>query len=703
MKPGRLILITMMLVVVLAGTAGTAGAHVYDPDKKNDWKVNTVEEKEMAWGSTIEVDAKGLNTTYTIELNDFNVQVSEINLDEIERIKGKDYECGDCSKSQYVDQIEYSGKTANLRIYDGYELVGSFPFMADASALKKDSTFSIKESSWDTGGTIWNYNNDFFVAISKITCEFAKEDCFCTDPKSEKATIRYIVRKPAEFEADVKTILPGGADEDEMSEFRSNSVFKAEIKLKNSEMRAYHLNARFSVKPIEMIDGKYPPDCEMVRAYRGTDEDMINRTTEQPISVRSGDPCIGERDDWFEGASDMVMDEKVGKDEITYTVYFKTPSIPERTEYAIWVNLTYEDLKKKRYQFTDNSTTIEILPVLEVKKAIGTDDYAIVSEETAEAYTAEVTYVIHENYEPYIFLTVINWGDYEIPSIRLSDVPNGTWHRTATTDFNKWKCALPADMLRIPEMGQDQWDWDFSLAPGEIMTCAYPVSLMKPGTYKLGSAAVNWTENGYNYSVVSYSQQVKVHGPYIVVTKTVDPVNVTQNETAKIVVRVKNDGDRPASVKITDQLPMECELIGAIPVRGITIDEDSGVFSVTRVLDPSAEVLFEYEIDPNRTVMLPPAVVEFVDLTQYAAISISDMPILIVNGTEPIGAAAEKLKAESERAAASASVVDTSTGGSGMTAETSKTPVRREPGFAGILAILACLAAVLISRRMRKD
>ncbi|MEA1966143.1 MAG: hypothetical protein U9N05_02530 [Euryarchaeota archaeon] len=702
MKPGRLILITMVLVVILAGTAS---AHTYDPDKKNDWKVNNVEENEMVWGNTIEVDAKGLNTTYTIELNDFNVKVSEIDLDEIERIKGKDYECGDCSKSQYVDQIEYSGKTANLRIYDGYELVGSFPFRADGSALESGSIFSIKESSWDTGGTIWNYNNDFFVAVSKITCEFADEDCFCTDPKSEKATIRYLVRKPAEFEADITTIVPGGEEEEEMLEFRSNSVFKAEIELSNNEMRAYHLNAWFSVKPTETIDGEYPPDCEMVRAYRGTDEDMINRTTELPINIRSGDPCIGERDDWFEGDSDMVMDEKVGKDELTYTVYFKTPSIPKRTEYAVWVNLTYEDLKGKTRQFTDNSTTIEILPVLEVKKAIGTGDYAIVAEEAAEAYTSEVTYVIHENYEPYVFLTVINWGDYEIPSIRLSDAPNGTWHRTATTDFNKWDCALPADMLRIPEMGQDQWDWDFSLEPGKVMTCAYPVSLLKPGTYKLGNAAVNWTENGYEYGVISYSQQVKVHGPYIVVTKTVDPAIVEQNGTAKIVVRVKNDGDRPASVKIADQIPMESELVGAIPVRGITIDEDSGVFSVTRVLESGAEELFEYEIDPNRTVMLPPAVVEFVDLTQYAAISVSEMPILVVNGTEPIGAAAEKIKAESEKtsAAAAAASVGAGAGGSDVVVEAAETPVRREPGFAGILAILACLAAVLISKRLRKD
>ena len=94
---------------------------------------------------------------------------------------------------------------------------------------------------------------------------------------------------------------------------------------------------------------------------------------------------------------------------------------------------------------------------------------------------------------------------------------------------------------------------------------------------------------------------------------------------------------------------------------------------------------------------------KFVDLTQYAAISVSEMPIRIVNGTEPIGAAAEKLKSGSEGVPANASVVDTSTGGSGMAVETAKTPVRREPGFAGILATFACLAAVLISRRMRKD
>jgi len=52
---------------------------------------------------------------------------------------------------------------------------------------------------------------------------------------------------------------------------------------------------------------------------------------------------------------------------------------------------------------------------------------------------------------------------------------------------------------------------------------------------------------------------------------------------------------------------------------------------------------------------------------------------------------------------ASASVVDTSISGSGMAVVIAETPVRREPGVVGILATFACLAAVLISRRMKKD
>jgi hypothetical protein len=240
-------------------------------------------------------------------------------------------------------------------------------------------------------------------------------------------------------------------------------------------------------------------------------------------------------------------------------------------------------------------------------------------------------------------------------------------------------------------MESERWNWDFSLGPGKVMTCAYPVSLLKPGTYKLGSAAVNWTENGFNYSVDSYAQSVEVHGPYIEVTKKVDPASVTQNGTADVVVSVKNTGDRPTSITIFDEIPEESILVTApTGVRGIIVGEENSTFSLRRVLKANAGETLRYTINPNRTVMLPPVVIKFADLTQYGAISISDMPLLTVEGTVPIGAAAESEKAVtvSEETA--------------ETPEPVKTPVRKEPGFAGLLAVIACLAAVLIEKRRRK-
>jgi len=704
MQVSGLILTAIMLAVVMVSAAG-ANTY-YHPDEKKDWLLNSVEEEEVEWGDVIEIPAEDPNTTYTIEVADFHVQTTRIDLDAIERIKGDDYECGDCSDDTYTDQIEYGAKTVSLRIYKNQTLIGSFPFRANESfALKDGSILSTKASSWDEHGIVWNYKNDLYVAVSKITCDFADDDCFCTDPENERATVRYIVRRPAEFEADVTTILPGGEDE-EMSEFRSNSRFIAEIQLTNNEMRAYHVRATVSVKPTEMIDGEYPPECTVEKIYVG-EHDADIRTwigDNFPVKLRS-DERSNTPHDWFEGDADMVMGTgpkkngidtlyEMGCDDITYTVYFKTPSIPKRTEYAIWVNLTYEDMKGNPYQFTDNETTIEILPVIEVKKAIGTEDYAVASEEAAEAYTSDVTYVIYADYEPYVFLTVKNWGNYSIPSLRLVDVPDDAWHRPATIDPNRWSCALPSEMVRVPDMESDRWRWNFSLGPGEIMRCAYPVSLLKPGTYKLGVAAVNWTEDGHNYSVVSYPQSVEIHGPYIEVSKKADPASINQNNTTKIVVDVKNTGDRPTSVTILDQIPMESVLIRPPVARGIVIDEENGTFFLRRVLKAGADETFEYTVDPNRTVMLPPAVVRFVDLTRYEGISVSAMPVLTVEGTEPIGAAAAKVQSESKEAPEAGIA-------SAETAETVKTPVRKEPGFAGILAIIACLAAALFTRHRR--
>ncbi|RZN31549.1 MAG: DUF11 domain-containing protein [Methanosarcinales archaeon] len=695
----RLILIVILLI-------GLADAHTYNPDKVEGWEADDISENTMEWGDYIEVYVEHLNTTYTIEVNDFHVRTSEIDLTAIEEEKCKGsadctYECGDCSEDDYLDQINYAAKTVNIRIYKNQTLLKSFPFHESDGCLE---SFSTKEGGWDTRGVVWNDANEFFIGVNNIKCEFASDDCFCTDPISKYAKVAYAPVLPPEMETSVELYLLGynedGNPEDLPSDdgssiVRSNSVFKAEITVDNTEvMPAHHVDASVSVKPVEMVKGKYPLDCALQKIYKVEVDDDDDRQwvgTTFPIDVRSV----------------STTDKLNGSSGVTHIIYFKVPSLPERTKYELQIDLTYEDFKERKYQYTDNSTTIEVLPVIEVKKAIGTEDYAVVASEAVAPYVGETTCTIYTDYDPYIFFTVINWGDYAIPSLKLVDSPVDTWHKPATTDLNVWRCALPADMLKVPDMESDLWNWDFSLEPGEVMTCAYPVSLLKPGTYKLGSATVNWTEDGYNYSMVSYPQPVEVHGPYIEVTKTIDPTLVTQNNTTDVTVIIKNTGDRAASITVMDQLPMESVLVRNPVSRGMVIYEGNESFFLKRVIKAGEVETFDYTIDPNRTVMLPPTVVEFVDITTYEGISVSDMPILTVNGTQAIGAAADVLAEAEAEAKATAEAMNASGSGLGAgmasaeVAETIDTPVRTEPGFTGVVAVLACLAAVLIGRRRK--
>lgn len=696
----------ILIVMMLAGVIGVASAHTYDPDRELCWAVDDIDGDDMEWGDSVEVYVEHLNATYAIEVVDFHVLDITVEMDETKEDPCSDREC----------IVSHDANSVNLRIYKNQTLIGSFPFQEYESETGSClDSFCAKEGSWDNRGIVWNDGNEFFIGVDEITCEFADEDCFCTDPIREHAEVVYSVTKPPEFETEV-TLYLMAEDEDgnpeelptegDSSVVRSNSMFKAEINVENIEkMDAFHVDATVTLTPVEMINGKYPPDGIVKKIYEG-EVDADNRTwidDKFPIDLRNevSNRWIGGGNDWFAGENDT-----------TYTVYFKVPSIPKRTKYVMEINLIYEDFKEKSYRFTDNETIIEVLPVVEVKKAIGTEDYAFAEEEAVEPYIPEVTYVIYEDYEPYVFLTVKNWGDYPIHALSLSDLPNGTWFDPATTDLNVWKCALPAELLKVPDMESDRWKWGFSLKPGEVMMCAYPVSLLRPGDYELGAAVVNWTEGGHNYSAATYQQAVKVHGPYIEVTKTVSPELVApngtpENCTAKISVSVKNTGDRPASVVITDQIPAESVLISASPVRGVVMDEANGTFSVRRVLKEGMAETFDYTIDPNRTVMLPPTVVEFLDITAYGGISISEMPILYVNGTEPIGAAAEKIRAEAEKAEEverqAASKALESGVASAEPAETIDTPVRKEPGFTGAIAAVTLLAAILLAGRRRRS
>ncbi|MEA1864623.1 MAG: PGF-CTERM sorting domain-containing protein, partial [Euryarchaeota archaeon] len=78
-----------------------------------------------------------------------------------------------------------------------------------------------------------------------------------------------------------------------------------------------------------------------------------------------------------------------------------------------------------------------------------------------------------------------------------------------------------------------------------------------------------------------------------------------------------------------------------------------------------------------------------------------------VNGTKPIGAAAEKIRVEAEKveeAEKQAAVKALESGvASAEPAETIDTPVRKEPGFTGAIAVITLLAAILLAGRHRRS
>ena len=264
MKPGRRILITMALVVVIL--VGMAGAHVYDPDKEMCWTVDDLDKTDLEWGDTMEVYVEHLDATYTIELIDFDILNITVAMDETKEnpCAGREYDVS--SDANYV----------NLRIYKNLTLIGSYPFKECEACMK---SFCTKESGWDTRGRIWNDGNDFFIGVDDVDCKFADEDCFCTDPIKEHAKVVYCITKPPEFETTTKLYFMAEDKEGNPEELpseggssivRSNSMFKAEIKVENEEkLEAYHVDATVSLKPVEMIQGEYPPDCTAERIYKG--------------------------------------------------------------------------------------------------------------------------------------------------------------------------------------------------------------------------------------------------------------------------------------------------------------------------------------------------------------------------------------------------------------------------------------------------
>ncbi|AAM06464.1 TPA: hypothetical protein HA338_17155 [Methanosarcina acetivorans] len=156
----------------------------------------------------------------------------------------------------------------------------------------------------------------------------------------------------------------------------------------------------------------------------------------------------------------------------------------------------------------------------------------------------------------------------------------------------------------------------------------------RPGTYKIEGLSVSAECYGYNLSEKSEAISLTVHGPRIVVTKS---MKTDGEDKVDVAVTVKNDGDRVASASLTDRVPMEAGLVRdsvslwrketlqdsplSLKEYKLEVDDENKSTSVltTFPLQPGESYDLKYSLRPENlsNMDLPYAEVDFKDRNNY--------------------------------------------------------------------------------------
>ncbi len=172
------------------------------------------------------------------------------------------------------------------------------------------------------------------------------------------------------------------------------------------------------------------------------------------------------------------------------------------------------------------------------------------------------------------------------------------------------------------------------ISEGSPYTTSYKLVPARPGTYTIDRATATTNFYGKNISWESGSFSITVHGPHMILAKSVEPED---NGTGRIRLDIHNDGDRAAWINLTDTVPAGAGYIegsieqgtqgGTLPLSewdlGVCSVNDSYLMTVTGVLLPPGESLgISYLIHPDRfdELDLPYAEVEFKARSNYRGV-----------------------------------------------------------------------------------
>ncbi|HET8688919.1 MAG TPA: BatD family protein, partial [Methanosarcina sp.] len=169
-----------------------------------------------------------------------------------------------------------------------------------------------------------------------------------------------------------------------------------------------------------------------------------------------------------------------------------------------------------------------------------------------------------------------------------------------------------------------------SLKSGELAQKVFEYTLIpdKPGEFTFPQTIATFTlPNGQSGdSGSNNSEKVKIFGPEISITKTVDKQQLNTGDELTVTVTAKNTGNADASVTLTDTAPPEAKFISGEMSFKQVIGKDGDSKTITYIL----------QMHKEGEIHLPACKASFLDLDEYSGETLSNAPVVYVGIPIPL-------------------------------------------------------------------
>lgn len=230
------------------------------------------------------------------------------------------------------------------------------------------------------------------------------------------------------------------------------------------------------------------------------------------------------------------------------------PDQPVKLNYTIHAYV--KGVKKGIIYYYDAYKYITLLPSVKLQKSVTKESMLPSRQEVERIYSsidASEIYRWLQGGEVFVSIGVTNYQNYELKGLKLKDSPG-----------------------RQMIVDNQSLEWTFDIKPSEVKEFKYKLKAQRPGKFRLPPAELLYSDLNMTWSLLSATPSTEVHGPCIQVLKKSDIPVIPPGSNITINVTIRNNGDMPSRINITDSIPENSTFInGNLHYEGVLSPKDS--------------------------------------------------------------------------------------------------------------------------------